>query len=199
MLPTRVIRFADQPVTLWKNGLGVTRELVSVGVRADGSFGWRLSMAEIAVDAPFSSFPGIERELAVVAGGPLELVVAGTPQRLEIGGAVAIFAGDTAVSARPLGATVTDLNLMFDPAAWMGSLKAMSAAAVAISAEIAAIVSLDDGLTVRLTDGADSTQEFALDALDCLLARGPVTLSVESAADVPVRRAIAMLVTLQPI
>jgi hypothetical protein len=40
-------------------------------------FRWRVSCAEIAGDAPFSAFPGIRRELLLVHGGPLTLVVDG--------------------------------------------------------------------------------------------------------------------------
>ena len=39
------------------------------------AFAWRVSCAEIAGDAPFSTFPGIRRELMLVDGGPLTLVV----------------------------------------------------------------------------------------------------------------------------
>ena len=50
----------------WANGRGVTVELA----RADGPDGliWRLSMATVAEDGPFSLFPGIERNLTVISG-----------------------------------------------------------------------------------------------------------------------------------
>jgi hypothetical protein len=49
----------------WKNGAGWTREIVRVPDRED--WDWRLSIAEIEQDAPFSVFPGIDRELTAEA------------------------------------------------------------------------------------------------------------------------------------
>jgi len=197
MQRVRVLRFAELSVMPWKNGLGVTRELVSVGGGAEGEFGWRLSMADIGVDAPFSMYAGIERHLAVVAGGPLELVVEGTARRIEIGG-VETFAGDATVSARPLEQPVTDLNLMVDTTKWSGSLAAVSAFMTVRAAASVAVLALRDAVTVRLTDADGSRQDFALDALDCLLADGAVALSVESAAEATLTRSVAMLVEVDP-
>ena len=197
-LVARVIRFADYPVTRWKNGRGETRELAIGGVRADGSFGWRLSMADISVDAPFSAYPGIERHLAVVAGGPLELVVAGEAHRIEVGGAAATFAGDAVVSARPIDGTVTDLNLMVDGVEWMGSLEAASSATVLPPSPTAVLVSIHDGLTIALTDVDGEVIECELDALDCVLAQGAASITIENARGRTLAETVAMLVRVRP-
>ncbi|KIC36201.1 HutD/Ves family protein [Leisingera sp. ANG-M7] len=54
-----------QPVP-WKNGGGVTRELASHA--EGGELVWRLSLADITRDGPFSSFPGLARIHCVVEG-----------------------------------------------------------------------------------------------------------------------------------
>lgn len=55
----------------WKNGLGWTREIIRVP--DDDRWQWRLSIAEIERDSPFSAFPGIDRELVLLSGNGLRL------------------------------------------------------------------------------------------------------------------------------
>lgn len=59
----------------WANGRGMTVELL----REDGPDGLllRLSMAIVTEDGPFSSFPGIERNLTVISGPGFRLEGAG--------------------------------------------------------------------------------------------------------------------------
>jgi environmental stress-induced protein Ves len=141
--PPRVIRYRDYPVTPWKNGLGVTRDVVAPTPGIDGrEFGWRLSMAEIGQDSPFSSYPGIERQLAVVAGGELELVIEGAKHRLRTGDPAVTFSGDARVSGRPIGDPVTDLNLMLDRDAFAGSLEPVGAGMVAVDFGCVILVAL---------------------------------------------------------
>lgn len=55
----------------WKNGAGWTSEILRVPDCED--WRWRLSIAEIDADAPFSAFPGVERELVLLSGNGLRL------------------------------------------------------------------------------------------------------------------------------
>src|SRR5512134_1905356 len=57
----------------WKNGLGWTREVVRWPPGA-AEWDWRLSIAEVDKDAPFSAFPGVDRELVLLAGEGMRLV-----------------------------------------------------------------------------------------------------------------------------
>jgi environmental stress-induced protein Ves len=94
----------------WKNGGGITCE-VAVFPEA-GDFLWRLSLATVASDGPFSSFPGVDRTLTVLEGDGIELAVADhVPARLGPGAPFA-FPGDVAATARLVGGTVTDFNVM---------------------------------------------------------------------------------------
>ncbi len=62
----RHLTFADYRRMPWANGRGTTVEML----RVDGPQGvlWRLSMASVVEDGPFSMFPGIERNLTVISG-----------------------------------------------------------------------------------------------------------------------------------
>lgn len=86
--------YAHQP---WKNGKGVTVELARAEAR--GALLWRLSMATVAEDGPFSIFPGIERNLTVISGPGFRLVGDGLSLDCAPGVPVA-FPGDVALSAQ---------------------------------------------------------------------------------------------------
>lgn len=93
----------------WRNGQGRTVELHVEGdpERPD----WRLSLAVIDRDAPFSAWAGFERELVLLRGGPLELSAPDDRWMLETAGHRARFAGEAAIVAG-VGARATVMNLM---------------------------------------------------------------------------------------
>ncbi|CAA9401848.1 MAG: hypothetical protein AVDCRST_MAG32-3008 [uncultured Nocardioides sp.] len=105
VLPDRV---APQP---WANGGGTTRELLRA---EDGA--WRVSLAEVERDGPFSSFPGRRRLLTVVTGAVLTLVVDGIESHVEPRRPFA-FDGDAEVVARVPEGPVRVLNVIVDPEA----------------------------------------------------------------------------------
>lgn len=64
-----IIRSASYKRMPWKNGGGETIEIAVFPPAADfAAMDWRLSMATVAADGPFSSFPGLDRTLSVLAG-----------------------------------------------------------------------------------------------------------------------------------
>jgi environmental stress-induced protein Ves len=106
----RIVALADVPPAPWKNGGGVTRELLA---RPPGS-DWqvRISVAEIAADGPFSSFPGVARWFAVLEGGGVALTIDGVERRCRPGDAPVAFSGSAKVDCRLLDGPSRDLNLM---------------------------------------------------------------------------------------
>ena len=66
-----VLRASGYARMRWKNGAGWTSEILRVPDTDD--WDWRLSIAEIETDAPFSAFPGVERELVLLSGNGLRL------------------------------------------------------------------------------------------------------------------------------
>ncbi len=108
----RLVRHADLVPQPWKNGGGTTREVCAfpTGATLDG-FDWRLSMATVAEDGPFSAFPGIDRVLMVLAGGGLDLNLPEGDHRL-MPGQMLSFAGEMPVQASLPAGPIEDLNLM---------------------------------------------------------------------------------------
>jgi environmental stress-induced protein Ves len=109
----RVLRAADRAASPWKNGGGITREVAAwpPGAGFD-DFHWRVSMAEVRADGPFSVFAGVDRILAVLEGRlALDIEGRGT---ITLDGATmpAAFPGDAPTVGRVLAGPVTDLNVM---------------------------------------------------------------------------------------
>ncbi len=112
-MKARVIRNEDLDRVPWKNGSGTTAEVAAF---PEGSsfetFGWRISMADVASDGPFSSFPEIDRTLIVVEGAGIELNVEGVPFQLDRASPKLSFAGDDITIGRLLSGPIRDLNVM---------------------------------------------------------------------------------------
>jgi len=109
----RLIRFQDLPVTPWRNGGGVTREVAALHDAGAGSdFLWRLSIATVSADGPFSTFTGIDRTIAVLAGRGMELQLPDRTVSLSTRSEPFTFAGEQPVHARLLQGETTDLNAM---------------------------------------------------------------------------------------
>lgn len=110
----KLIRASDCLTTPWKNGGGSTTEIAAEpsGASLD-AFDWRISMASVAADGPFSEFPDIDRTLAVVGGKGLMLTIGGnTAVSLERGSLPISFDGEVPTSARLTEGEITDLNVM---------------------------------------------------------------------------------------
>ncbi len=160
-----VLRAAQRTAVPWKNGGGLTRE---VAVSPPGSdltgFDWRVSIAEIRRPGPFSLFEGVDRRMAVLSGR-LSLAIDGRPgiTLTPETGAVA-FAGDVPVFAEPLGAPVTDLNVMTRRARCAARLTRWSAPRSVLEpqADSRLLVALTELLVVR--EGV----ELSLSSLDAL-------------------------------
>ncbi|MFD9369986.1 HutD family protein [Streptomyces sp. NPDC060020] len=110
----RLLRAADRGATPWKNGGGVTREIAARPEGAGtGDFAWRVSLAEVAADGPFSSFPGVDRTLTLAEGAGMDLAVAGVRHLVDERFAPRDFAGDEPTDCRLLDGPVVNFNVMY--------------------------------------------------------------------------------------
>ncbi len=109
----QILKASDGVQTPWRNGGGVTREVAAWPPGTGASdFDWRISIATVSRGGPFSAFPGVDRELAVLEG-VLRLSIQGRDE-LSLGpqSPSVHFQGDVLTSGDPRGAPVIDLNVM---------------------------------------------------------------------------------------
>lgn len=96
----------------WANGGGTTYEVAIDPPGASmGDFDWRVSLADIEVDGPFSLLAGIDRILVLTSGRGMDLSIDGRVERLYAGDVVR-FAGEAEVVATLTDGPTRDLNIM---------------------------------------------------------------------------------------
>ena len=107
-----LVAASDATPVPWKNGGGVTRELLRLP--ADGSDDWtlRISVADIDADGPFSPFPGISRWFAVLTGAGVRLRWPRHALHVHPGEAPLQFDGADAPDCTLFDGPTRDLNIM---------------------------------------------------------------------------------------
>jgi uncharacterized protein len=106
----RVVQLDEVTPQPWRNGGGVTRELLAWP--AGPYWQLRISVADIESDGPFSRFPGVTRWFCVLQGDGVRLAVDGSQQLLRPGDAPREFSGEADTEAWLTGGATRDLNLM---------------------------------------------------------------------------------------
>jgi environmental stress-induced protein Ves len=116
---------APQP---WRNGGGVTRELLAwpPGAAAGAGAAWqlRVSVADIERDGPFSAYPGVQRCFAVLEGGGVALGFEAGEHTLGPGSRPLAFDGADAPGCRLIDGPTRDLNLMVQATAGRAAMRA---------------------------------------------------------------------------
>jgi hypothetical protein len=168
----------------WKNGGGLTRELLAWPTRE----GWalRISVADIRADGPFSAFPGVDRWFAVIEGAGVLLALAesaGGRRRAEPEGEPLHFAGETAPYAELLDGPTRDLNLMVRRDAGRGEMVRAAAGAAFASRQRFRALFVADACRLQI-DGADALD---LPAMSLVWADGGAHGVWRIAADAAVR------------
>lgn len=99
----------------WHNGGGMTREIVCQPTGATmQDFDWRISIADVTQDGPFSVLPGVDRCIVLLQGLGLRLhsPCGRLDHRLDKPGVPLHFDGGLAVYAVMLGGASEDFNVM---------------------------------------------------------------------------------------
>lgn len=177
----QLIRFADAKTMPWLGGGGVTHELARHPV--DDDFGWRLSVAEVQQDGPFSRLEGVDRTIVLCSPGRMILQA---PDSVELQRfSPYSFDGGLDVSCTvPEGPTL-DFNVMTRRGAYVADVAAVigDSAPIEVPAGAQAYVFCMDG-TVSCGPG--------LHPFDLAQLEEPTTLDAsEGAAAVVVFRASA--------
>lgn len=109
----RVLRPSDYKRMPWKNGRGTTTELAIHPAGAEHDFDWRISIADIASNGPFSTFAGYDRVIGLLEGVGMELRFdAADPVRLERRLQFARFAGEWKTEGVLIAGAVRDFNVI---------------------------------------------------------------------------------------
>lgn len=113
-MTVRALPAAGRIAVPWRNGGGVTREITARPEGADmGDFVWRVSLADVDADGPFSAFAGVDRILTMVEGEGMELTVGGAHRRVDTRFVPQGFPGDLPTDCRLIGGPVVNLNVMW--------------------------------------------------------------------------------------
>ncbi|HXF23000.1 MAG TPA: HutD family protein [Gemmatimonadaceae bacterium] len=179
----RILKSDEYRRMPWRNGRGETAEVAigPAGATID-DFDWRVSMAHIDGDGPFSIFPQTDRTLAVLRGDGLCLSIAGSaPLELTRDSEPLSFSGDVTVAATLLGAPVTDLNVMTRrerSGHSMRRLRIVGRAEIPLEAPLALLICADGSLQIEV-----DAQTGTLMTLEALLVEdGRATLRISSDA-----------------
>ncbi len=107
----------------WRNGGGTTTEIAREPLASD-RFLYRVSIADVATDGPFSSFAGYDRHILLIEGEGMTLDC-GAQGRIELTTLFAprSFSGDWEVHGTLAAGPVRDFNLMVDRAEACSSLE----------------------------------------------------------------------------
>jgi uncharacterized protein len=98
----------------WRNGGGWTNEIArSVADETTDDWTWRVSIAEIDTDGPFSPFPGVDRVLVLLNGDGVGLAIDGTHHELREQYAHIQFAGEAVVHCSLVNGPTRDFNVMW--------------------------------------------------------------------------------------
>lgn len=162
----------DLPPEPWKNGGGVTRTLAVDEAAAPPR--WRVSIADIDADGPYSRFAGYDRVSVVLSGAGVALRGDGVALSL-LPGVAAGFPGEAAVQSRLLDGPTRVLNLFVLRGAAQASVWCAGAERAMVLAG-----SLEDA--ARATSGlriAVTAQDFFIDP--CCPGDGPGDGPVEPA------------------
>jgi len=107
----RILRSVDYVARPWKNGGGTTRDIaVSPSGASLDSFDWRLSLAQVDRDGPFSRFDNVDRTLVLLSGA---MTLHERDRRIDlVRNQPFAFEGERALEATVGGGSTLDFNVM---------------------------------------------------------------------------------------
>lgn len=106
----QMISLEEVAPTPWRNGGGVTRELLAWPTAQD--WDWRISVAEVDKAGPFSRYEGVQRWFAVLGGAGVRLALDGKVHELTAQSPPLCFDGALACGCELVDGPTEDFNLM---------------------------------------------------------------------------------------
>ena len=169
----RLLKAADRAAIPWKNGGGVTRDvIVSPAGATLENFDWRISIAEIASDGPFSTFPGIDRQLAVLHGKVALTLDGRPPVTLDPETPALDFPGEAAVASQLVDGPSMDLNVMTRRGRYNSRLSRLSSAQPKLKSSQVIVIAANSLIVIS------GNRVIAMAKLDALLIEGSASLTI---------------------
>jgi environmental stress-induced protein Ves len=111
--PTSIIRYREHQLVPWKNGQGFTR-VVAADKSGALDWLWRLSIAAVDRDGPFSNFCGYDRVIMLLQGEGMTLDFGDHAPAATLDSPFQPFAfnGGWPCNARLIGGPLTDFNII---------------------------------------------------------------------------------------
>jgi uncharacterized protein len=178
----KILRASSSRSVPWKNGGGMTREILREPAEP-AAFDWRLSLATIDAPGPFSAFDGYHRTLVLVSGAGVELNFAqhGTA-RLTTPGQTVSFDGAWQTRCTLLDGSSTDLNLIVatDRVESTSRSTALTEAQVIQTAGWAEVFVCCLSGAMRLTNSVGEVESLqAVDVARCMPSDGAIVCTPE--------------------
>lgn len=174
-MEARILRACDRTPMPWSNGGGVTREIAADPAGAGmADFGWRVSLADVVGDGPYSALPGVDRIITVVDGAGMVLTIDGVTHAPIRPLRPFAFSGDAATDCRLTGGPIVNLNVMTRRGRATASAGIVDGAHTATAPEGGAVllVALAESVDYDLGLGSDGGR---LDRFDAVLLPGTGT------------------------
>ncbi|WP_434777841.1 HutD/Ves family protein [Neisseria sp. Ec49-e6-T10] len=111
-----LLKQQDYTKMLWKNGKGYTYEIAKDTTQCqEGSFNWRISMAQVDQNGSFSDFSGYQRVISVLEGEGIHLAIDDQSEEKLYPFTAFAFDGASQTQCTLLKDPVTDFNLIYAP------------------------------------------------------------------------------------
>jgi environmental stress-induced protein Ves len=153
--------------TRWKNDGGATREIAAYPLGSGfDDFTWRVSIADVETDGPFSRFEGIDRTIVLLDGAGMSLTFNDASEHVLNHAFVPFeFVGEAQVSARLIDGATQDFNLMIRRTVARGKLTVMrEPGAFALASDVRMVFVARGSATLGLEVGLGQTTLGAYDA-----------------------------------
>lgn len=153
----------------WKNGKGLTEEIMAFPVGSTmETFDWRLSIAHVGQDGPFSVFPGVDRSIAMLEGEGLRLDLPdGTGHELSLDGDPFTFPGEWVISSTNLGGPTMDLNIMTRRGHYQHQMRRYrSVDPLTVNAEVQTLLLFKSAASLSTSEGTTPVEPFSCVMLD---------------------------------
>ncbi|RDI97246.1 HutD family protein [Dyella solisilvae] len=179
-----VIRAADVSPQPWKNGMGVTREIARFPARAGSEdFSWRISVAEVNSASPFSTFPGIDRQIVLLDGEGFHMTLDGSSTHaLTTPYAPFAFPGEAQVEVAMAGGATRDFNLMVRRAWGSGSVRVLRESGSHVPDPECVLVYVARGTVTTIDGDLEAGDAWLPDCSPFEMAEGSVVLLALAAA-----------------